>query len=133
VWQINEETHRQTLETEAQEGAVSSTKPGLQVYYGSIHDILSYPCEVCTSYLAFSADSYTSPQDGKPELVQAASVSIHKSHGQYIENVHLQTYLSEQHFWDVLYKEDYSKILQKAERFLDETGGAGDDVMVFIR
>ena len=72
-------------------------------------------------------------QDGKPALVQAASVSIHKSHGQYIENVHLQTYTSEQHFWDVLYREQYSKILKKAEEFLDGTGGPGEDVMVFIR
>ncbi|KAF8234390.1 Arginase/deacetylase [Tricholoma matsutake] len=115
VWQINEDTYRQTLEAEAGEGAASFTKPGLQVYYGSIHDILSFPCE-----------------DGKPELVQAASVSIHKSHGQYIENIHLQTYTSEQHFWDVLYKDHYSKILQKAEDFLDATGGPGEDVMVFI-
>lgn len=72
-------------------------------------------------------------QDGKPELVQAASASIHNSHGQHIENIHLKTYSSEQHFWDVLYKKQYSKILRKAEEFLDTTGGPGDDVMVFIR
>ncbi|KAG6856353.1 hypothetical protein H0H87_005340 [Tephrocybe sp. NHM501043] len=114
VWQINEETYRQKLETEA--GAPPPSKPGLQAYYGSVHDILSYPCE-----------------DGKPELVQAASVSLHHSHGQCIENVHLQTYTSEQHFWDVLYKEQYSKILRKAQDFLDSTGGPGDDVLVFIR
>ncbi|TFK34787.1 histone deacetylase domain-containing protein [Crucibulum laeve] len=113
VWQINEETYRQSLETES--GALLPDKPGPQVYYGSIHDILSYPCE-----------------DGKPHLVQAASVSLHKSHGQYIENVHLQTYTSEEHFWDVLYKDQYSRLLRKAEEFLDGTGGPGDDVMVFI-
>ncbi|KAF7348121.1 Histone deacetylase HOS3 [Mycena sanguinolenta] len=111
AWQINEETYRQTLESEA--GApVSQTGP--QVYYGSIHDILSYPCE-----------------DGKAELVQAASVSIHGSHGQYIENVHLQTYTSVEH-WDKLYAEQYSKILRKAEEFLDSTGGPGKDVLFFI-
>ncbi|TFK64492.1 Arginase/deacetylase [Pluteus cervinus] len=113
AWQINEETYRQKLEEE--EGAAPSSKPGLQVYYSSVHDILSYPCE-----------------DGKPELVQAASVSIHKSHGQYIENVHLQPYQSEEHFWNTLYKDSYSKILKKAEEFLDETGGPGDDVLFFI-
>ncbi|KAG6917291.1 hypothetical protein DXG01_003132 [Tephrocybe rancida] len=113
IWQINEETYRQKLEVEA--GAPPPSKPGLQAYYGSVHDILSYPCE-----------------DGKPELVQAASVSLHQAHGQYIENIHLQTYSSEQHFWDVLYKEQYSKILRKAEEFLDSTGGPGDDVLVFI-
>ena len=72
-------------------------------------------------------------QDGKLNLIQAASVSIHKSHGQYIENVHLQEYRSEEHFWDVLYKHEYSKVLRRAEEFLDGTGGPGDDVMIFIR
>lgn len=113
VWQINEETYRQTLESEA---GASNSQTGPKIYYGSLHDILSYPCE-----------------DGKVSLVQAASVSLHKSHGQYIENVHLQTYTSEQHFWDVLYKEQYSKLLDKAQAFLDDTGGPGDDVLFFIR
>jgi histone deacetylase HOS3 len=44
VWQINEETYRQRLEDEFNPNA--SAKTGLQVFYGSIHDILSYPCEV---------------------------------------------------------------------------------------
>ena len=72
-------------------------------------------------------------KDGKVNLVQAASVSIHKSHGQYIENIHLQTYTSEAHFWDVLYKNEYSKLLDRARDFLDDTGGPGDDVLIFIR
>ncbi|KAF7364681.1 Histone deacetylase HOS3 [Mycena venus] len=111
AWQMNEETYRQTLESEA--GAPSS-KRGPQVYYGSIHDILSYPCE-----------------DGKIELVQAASTSIHGSHGQYIKNVHLQEYTSAEH-WEKLYAEQYSEILRKAEEFLHSTGGPGKDVLVFI-
>ena len=47
AWQINEETYRKSLETEyaESEGAPPET-PGLEIYYGSIHDILSYPCEV---------------------------------------------------------------------------------------
>ncbi|PPR03751.1 hypothetical protein CVT26_005791 [Gymnopilus dilepis] len=112
VWQINEETYRQTLESE---GGGPNQATGPQIYYGSIHDILSYPCE-----------------DGKPALVQAASTSIHGSHGQWIENVHLKTYTSEEHFWDVLYKEEYSKLLSTASQFLESTGGEGDDVLVFI-
>ncbi|KIM41004.1 hypothetical protein M413DRAFT_445766 [Hebeloma cylindrosporum] len=112
AWQINEETYRQALETE---GGASTSKIGPKIYYGSIHDILSYPCE-----------------DGKANLVQAASVSIHKSHGQYIENIHLQTYTSEENFWDVLYKNEYSKLLDRARDFLDDTGGPGDDVLIFI-
>ncbi|KAJ7636785.1 hypothetical protein FB45DRAFT_1138718 [Roridomyces roridus] len=63
--------------------------------------------------------------------VQAASVSIHGAHGQHIENVHLQTYTSPEH-WEVLYKERYSRILRSAEEFLDKTGWPGEDVLVFI-
>ncbi|KAF8624393.1 hypothetical protein AX15_005879 [Amanita polypyramis BW_CC] len=112
VWKINEETYRQVLEKEAG-GSVSKTGP--QIFYGSIHDILSYPCE-----------------DGRVGLVQAASFSIHKAHGQFIENVHLEPYTSEEQFWDVLYNYKYSRLLRKAEEFLVETGGPGDDVLVFI-
>ncbi|KAG1852059.1 histone deacetylase domain-containing protein [Suillus tomentosus] len=117
VWQINEETYRQTLESEqspSEPNAPPRTR-GPQIFYGSIHDILSFPCE-----------------DGKVSFVQAASTSIHGSHGQYIENIHLQTYSSETHFWEVLYKEQYSTLLKRASQFLDGTGGPGDDVMVFI-
>ncbi|KAI0051429.1 Arginase/deacetylase [Auriscalpium vulgare] len=113
AWQINEETYRTTLESDA--GAPPS-KPGLQVYYGSVHDVLSYPCE-----------------DGKQALVQAASVSIHGPHGQYIENVHLKPYESETQFWDELYSGAYSRLLRRAAQFVQETGNGDDDVMVFIR
>jgi hypothetical protein len=44
AWQINEETYRINLEDEASE---SSSRSSLRVFYGSMHDILSYPCEVC--------------------------------------------------------------------------------------
>ena len=42
IWQINEETYRVKLE---ESHGRPPGKPGLQVYYGSLHDILSYPCE----------------------------------------------------------------------------------------
>ncbi|KXN84336.1 Histone deacetylase HOS3 [Leucoagaricus sp. SymC.cos] len=113
AWSINEETYRQTLEVEG--GAPQPNKLGPKIYYGSIHDILSYPCE-----------------DGDAALIQAASVSIHKSHGQYIENIHLQTYESGTHFWEVLYKQQYSRLIRRADEFLEETGGPGADVLVFI-
>ncbi|KAJ8497114.1 hypothetical protein ONZ45_g12176 [Pleurotus djamor] len=119
VWQINEETHRQTLESE---GGAPSTKIGPKVYYGSLHDILSYPSKLTSSF-----------QDGKQvELVQAASVSIHGNLEQHIENVHLEKYTSEDHFWNDLYPNRYRRILHKAKDFLDGTGGPGDDVMIFI-
>ncbi|KAF8811560.1 hypothetical protein BYT27DRAFT_7252655 [Phlegmacium glaucopus] len=91
VWQINEETYRQILEGKNEESVPGE---GPQIFYGSIHDILSCPCE-----------------DGKASLIQAASVSIHQSHGQHIEN--------------------YSKLFTKANEFLDATGGAGDEVVIY--
>ncbi|KAK7054525.1 histone deacetylase [Paramarasmius palmivorus] len=111
IWQINEETYRQTLEAEA---GAPITKPGPKIYYGSVHDILSFPCE-----------------DGKSELVQAASVSIHDAHGQWIENVHLKTYESEEGFHD-LYEKEYKRVIERAEHFIASTGGPGEDVLVFI-
>ncbi len=76
----------------------------------------------------------TGTQDGKPDMVQAASVSIHGSHGQYIENVHLEPFESAEQFWDVHYREAYSKLLSKAEDFVKNTGGtSSDDTLVFIR
>lgn len=55
VWQINEETYRQTLETES--GGPPS-KPGPQVFYGSLHDILSYPCEVSCPLFPYCVNIY---------------------------------------------------------------------------
>lgn len=59
-------------------------------------------------------------------------MSIRGAHGQYIENVHLEEYTSVEH-WEKLYTEQYTKILRKAEEFLERTGGPGKDVLVFIR
>lgn len=66
------------------------------------------------------------------DLVQAASVSIHGQHEQYIENIHLEPYGSEEEFWDVLYRGTYSRLLRKAQHFLESTGSGADDAMVFI-
>ncbi|PCH39800.1 Arginase/deacetylase [Wolfiporia cocos MD-104 SS10] len=112
AWRINEETYRKNIE---EAHGAPPGKPGLQMFYGSLHDILSYPCE-----------------DGKTELIQAASVSIHGPHGQHIENIHLRPYSSEKEFWENLYAGPYSGLLQRAGEFLERTGGAGDDVMIFI-
>ena len=70
-------------------------------------------------------------QDGKPELVQAASVSINGSHGQYIENIHLETYDTEEDFWARLYDQKYSRLFEKAEAFMKRS--SGEKALVFIR
>ncbi|KAF8527331.1 histone deacetylase domain-containing protein [Gautieria morchelliformis] len=114
VWQINEEAYRQDLESEEEEVRTSSPSP-LRVYYGSIHDPLSYPCE-----------------GGNAAIIQAASVSIHGPHGQHIENVHLVPYQSEADFWDRLYSGSYRRLLDKAEGFLQDHDENSGEVMVFI-
>ena len=48
VWGINEEYHRKALELESSPPDQVSIETGLQIYYGSLHDILSFPCEVST-------------------------------------------------------------------------------------
>ncbi|KAF9077659.1 histone deacetylase domain-containing protein [Rhodocollybia butyracea] len=118
AWAINEENQRLKLEAEAkaeaEAGSLSSVPGPLQIYYSSIHDVLSYPCE-----------------DGTPSLVQAASASIAGGHGQWIENVHLQKY-EEEGFWG-LYEEKYKQIIRSAEKFVQATASKDkDDVLVFI-
>lgn len=65
-------------------------------------------------------------------MIQAASVSIHGPHGQYIENVHLLPYRTEAEFWDSLYHGPYHRLLEKAESFLRDHASSGN-AMVFIR
>ena len=48
VWSINAETSRQEDESSARVAAGQDPLPsGLKVYYASLHDILSFPCEAC--------------------------------------------------------------------------------------
>lgn len=172
AWAINAETERKRLELEAQAasgvfdsqqtrshlpdpyppqgGTVLSatpgepvskptpthTKPGLRLFYASAHDILSYPCE-----------------DGNPDLVRDASVSLpHGAHGQWIENVHLETYESEREFWigrdaedEGVYERTFQKLLKAAEGFVQRTRSTKatmseqtqavddeDDVIIFV-
>ena len=87
-------------------------KPCLRIFHASAHDILSYPCE-----------------DGNPELVRDASVSLpHGGHGQWIENVHLETYGSEREFWvahdaenEGVYERRFVNMLRSAEGFVRRT------------
>lgn len=131
AWQINEETYRQKLEAESAESTSLPGNPGLQIYYGSIHDILSYPCEVRCFLFLLLLLIVMNLQSGKANMIQAASTSIHGPHGQHIENIHLQPYASEEDFFTTLYRERYSGLLEKAKAFVGETDS--DDVLVFIR
>jgi hypothetical protein len=61
AWKINAETYRKRLEDAARRAAGipdDDQAEGLQIYYGSMHDILSYPCEVRTVNSQASNDSH---------------------------------------------------------------------------
>jgi len=45
AWGINEEYYRKILESESKPPD-QPAETGLQIFYGSLHDILSFPCEV---------------------------------------------------------------------------------------
>ena len=125
-----------TLGTSILKPTSTPAKPGLRIFYASAHDILSYPCE-----------------DGNPELVRDASVSLpHGAHGQWIENVHLETYESEREFWvgrdaedEGVYERTFGRLLRSAEGFVRRTrskttptsqqaqaGEDADDVIFFV-
>ena len=46
AWGINEEYHRKILELESLPPDQAPIETGPQIYYGSLHDVLSFPCEV---------------------------------------------------------------------------------------
>lgn len=87
---------------------------GLQVFYGSLHDIESFPCE-----------------DGDADLVRDASTCIEGAHGQWIWNTHLDTYSSEDEFIS-LYERKYSHLFAKARSFLARTGATPERTLMLI-
>ncbi|KAL1410051.1 histone deacetylase [Vanrija albida] len=86
---------------------------GWKGFYGSVHDIYSYPCE-----------------DGDLDLIKDASLSL-AAHGQYIENIHLQPYDSEEDFYKRIYPM-YTALLDKARLFLRDTEADPERTVVFI-
>lgn len=106
----------------------------MRVFYGSIHDIGSFPCEVSpvVTFLKRLSDS-AHMQGAKEEIIADASKSVSDVEGQWIENVHLRPYKVDQQFWDD-YKPHYSRLFDKAAEFIHSTGGtATDDVIVLMR
>ena len=95
-------------------GPRGKRRRGWKGFYGSVHDIYSYPCE-----------------DGDLDLIKDASISL-AAHGQYIENIHLQPYSSEEDFYQRIYPK-YIALLEKARIFLEETGAEPDRTVVLIR
>src|SRR5262249_30998559 len=100
VWKINKE--------QAHKGG-----SGLKIFYGSVHDILSYPME-----------------SGDEAFIKAASVCL-MAHDQYIWNVHLEQWQTRQDY-DTLYQEAYHLLLRKATTFLRPPHAKPQNSLIFI-
>ncbi|WVO17386.1 hypothetical protein L204_105078 [Cryptococcus depauperatus] len=94
-------------------GRNGKRRRGWKGFYGSVHDIYSYPCE-----------------DGNLDLIRDASVSL-AAHGQYIENIHLKPYTSEADFYARIYPL-YLAILEKAKVFIEQTEASPESTVVLI-
>lgn len=105
VWDINAQ----------REANQPHTKDGfLTVFYGSIHDIQSYPCA-----------------GGTPANVTAASLSLQGEGGQWIENVHLEPYSSEYEFW-THYQQKYMTLVERATQFVTKTQALKEKTIVLL-
>ncbi|KAG8733094.1 hypothetical protein FRC10_000424 [Ceratobasidium sp. 414] len=128
AWKVNAETHRKSLEAAAKhianipDNGNDQISDGLQIFYGSLHDILSYPCE-----------------DGDPALTMAASINI-SAHGQHIENVHLQEWADENDFFGRLYGDPNgevgdgyaTRLFGRAREFLKSTRAISSKTMIYV-
>ncbi|ORX41060.1 histone deacetylase domain-domain-containing protein [Kockovaella imperatae] len=94
-------------------GRRAKPRRGWKGFYGSVHDIYSYPCE-----------------DGDLDLIKDASLSL-AAHGQYIENIHLQPYTTEADFYERIYPK-YLALLDKAKTFMQETGADSERTLILI-
>lgn len=69
-------------------------------------------------------------QDGDLDLIRDASVNL-AGHGQYIQNIHLQPYSSEEDFYERIYPL-YLALLEKALVFMRETEADPERTVLFI-
>nr|XP_019051123.1 histone deacetylase HOS3 [Kwoniella bestiolae CBS 10118]OCF30053.1 histone deacetylase HOS3 [Kwoniella bestiolae CBS 10118] len=118
VMPLNAAAHAEDLQVKAGKpqtmlGRDGRKRRGWKGFYGSVHDIYSYPCE-----------------DGDVDLIKDASISL-AAHGQYIENIHLQPYENEADFYARIYPL-YLALLKKAKVYMDETGAEPSRTIVFI-
>ncbi|WRT70654.1 uncharacterized protein IL334_007652 [Kwoniella shivajii] len=118
VMSLNAAAHAEDLQVKAGKpqlmlGKDGKKRRGWKGFYGSVHDIYSYPCE-----------------DGDVDLIKDASISL-AAHGQYIENIHLQPYKDEADFYARIYPL-YIALLNKAKIYMEETAAEPSRTMVFI-
>jgi histone deacetylase HOS3 len=57
---------------------------------------------------------------------------VHGDKGLWLENVIMEPYTSEEHFWKI-YEERYKKIIDSARVFLERTSAEKEKTAVFLR
>ncbi|MCO5599762.1 hypothetical protein L7F22_053869 [Adiantum nelumboides] len=87
---------------------------GLKMFYGSLHDIESFPCE-----------------DGNKQKVTDASIRLEGGHGQWIWNVHLDCHGNRDEFLSA-YERKYKDLVRKAQQFFENTQSTSKASMVII-
>ncbi|KAM0793404.1 hypothetical protein ACM66B_000856 [Microbotryomycetes sp. NB124-2] len=117
AWRINSEANQALLRLTSSPRKASPKKatsdqgpaapPSLQIFYGSLHDIYSYPCE-----------------DGDMYNIQAASINMAGGHSQWISNIHLDSFDDETDFYQRLYPQYRDKLLGAAREFVKKTANA---------
>lgn len=102
--------------SEGQEDQYASLlgRRGLKVFYGSLHDIESFPCE-----------------DGNQQKVTDASVRLEGGHGQWIWNVHLEGHGNRDEFL-LTYENKYKELIRKAQQFFEKTQSTPGASMVIL-
>ena len=113
-----------------------NSKPPLQLYYGSLHDVNSYrklftllvPIVQAKIILILAAC-----EDMDASLIAAASVNISGGGGgQYISNVHLEPYTTSEEFHSELYPGYRDALFKSASRFLQKTEAKPQTTLVIV-
>lgn len=99
------------------------------------HSILSLRGEVVSLWMLSLEGAHLTPppQDGDAELVRDASVCIEGAHGQFITNVHLRQYATENDFHKEIYPEYRERLFGSARKFLQATNADPQHTLVLIR
>lgn len=102
--------------------------------YASMHDVFSYrelvpPPRFSKERMKLTQMESTRPacEEGDETLVQQASVKLSGGHSQYISNVHLDSWESEEDFWERLYPRYLEGMLGAAKEFCRKAAVGGID------
>lgn len=101
------------------------------IYFGSMHDVKSYPYAVSTPSTPIY-DFLLVQKVEDSDAVDEALLCIHGQDGQWMENIRMSPFTSDEQFWED-YQERYKRLITTAEDFIQQTKAKKDKVMVLMR